>query len=426
VRSPNRNSLRPLLATLLAVTSSACAPPAADEIAARPSAIVGGTTAANAAIVKLNVGCTATVLAPNLLLTARHCVAELPAGSFFCDEFGAGAAPPGTDGEPPPAPQFGALKDPASILIEANGSSTDPTPPAAPSSPHGSRILVPDETSRCQTDIALVVLEPAIDDPVTAPIRLDGAAGVHVGEAITEVGWGLTDDGDHPSALQEHAASVLGVGPVPATSTASAIWKGFFTVGGGLCYGDSGGPGLSASGAVVGVASFIDFPQAPLGQATDCSNAGILGGYAATTAESAFLEQGFLTAGAVPWLEGQPDPRAALAPFEAVCGADADCQSNACVLQPDGARTCSHGCADHVGATPCPEGYACQAVDGRQRCQRSIDAVSDAPPPPSADEGGCSVADERSPRPSGATTANLLAALLGLLWLRRRRPARMG
>ena len=342
---------------------------------------------------KLTNGCTGTVLAPNLVLTARHCVAALPAGAFYCDENG-GPIDGGGD-----VPHYGALIDPTTIMIEANGSSTNPQLPNVSTSPRGSQILVPTETNRCKTDIALVVMDPAIDDPVIAPIQLDTAPAV--GATLTAVGWGLAEVAGPLTAPRQREVSVVAIGPQAGATPDDAVWAHFFTVSQGLCYGDSGSPGRSSTGAVVGVASFINFTAPPTSMASDCANLGITGGYASLAHEKAFITQGFITANATPWLDGQPNPRDALAPFKAACSTDADCQSNACV-----AHACTHGCANVVTSTPCPDGYTCEMIENRQRC------VVTATP-----DGGTS---DETPEKTGCSSAPVEMLLLSVLALRKR------
>jgi hypothetical protein len=260
-------------------------------------------------------------------------------------------------------------------------------------------ILVPTETNRCKTDIALVVLDPAIDDPVIAPVQLDTVPAV--GSTITAVGWGLADVAGPLTAPRQRDVSVIAIGPQPATTSDEAVWAHFFTVSQGLCYGDSGSSGRSASGAVVGVASFINFTAPPTSMVSDCANAGITGGYAALANEKAFIMQGCVTANATPWLDGQPNPRDALAPFEGACTADAECQSNACV-----AGSCTHGCANVVTSTPCPNGYTCETIANRQRC------VENSTP----DAGH----EDTTPEKTGCSSAPVAMVLLSLLALRKR------
>lgn len=376
------------------ILSSSCG--AIDEGPVRQHhALVGGAEAGpeQLAVVKLTIGCTGTVLAPNVVLTARHCVSALPAGAFYCDENG---GPVDGGGE---VPQYGATIDPTTIMIEANGSSTNPRLPNASTSPRGSMILVPAETNRCKTDVALIVLDPPIDDPVIAPVQLEAVPAV--GATLTAVGWGLSEVAGSLTAPRQRDVSVLAIGPRAGATPDDAVWDHFFTVSEGLCYGDSGSPGRAASGAVVGVASFINFTAPPTTMASDCASAGISGGYAALMNEKAFITQGFATANATPWLDGQPNPRDALAPFEGACTTDADCQSNACV-----AHACTHGCANVVTSTPCPAGYTCELIADRQRCVQSSAPDAGTDPTPS--------------EPTGCSSAPVALLWLGVLALRTR------
>jgi hypothetical protein len=226
--------------------------------------------------------------------------------------------------------------------------------------------------------------------------------------------------------LQQRQVSVLGLGPLPEVvpldagtyaAAQGALAPGFFTVGQSLCYGDSGSPALAQAGAVVGVASQIVVPDIALGSGTasDCEATGDRGIYGSTFDQSAFLLGGYTAANATPWLEGQPDPRAALAGFGAVCTSDADCKSNVCI-DVESANHCSQGCLE-TGV--CPSGFTCTQGPTWQRCLPTpapVDA-SVAPPPPMA--SGCDVSGRTwTEIPSRALA---LIVLTGLLVGRRKR-----
>jgi hypothetical protein len=189
---------------------------------------------------------------------------------------------------------------------------------------------------------------------------------------------------------------------------ADAVPTGFFTTGEAMCQGDSGSPVIASSGAVVGVASAVSRSDLvdPDGTAADCEGAWVRGLYQATGAEKSTIISGFVAANAKPWLEGEPDPRAGLKDFAAVC-ADSECKSNACVTGLDGVRRCTHGCLE----SDCPEGYSCSQVDSRWRC------VLTSPPalPPEPPQEGCAMA---TPAGSPGWTLLVLAllALEAVVW----------
>ena len=193
-----------------------------------------------------------------------------------------------------------------------------------------------------------------------------------------------------------------------ADSNYPAIAPNFFAVGEALCYGDSGGPVLAQSGAVVGIASYFNNPnvQFPTLNQTDCIGSDVRSIYQATNSDQQLIMDGFAAAQATPWIEGQPDPRASLANFESACTSDADCQSNACVPDVEGTLRCTVGC---LGNTPCPAGYQCQEVPQHQRCVEvaTPDAGSAST---SSTHHGCEIAP--APRPFPLVFLGCVFALL--------------
>ncbi len=299
--------------------------------------------------------------------------------------------------------EFGALKDPSSLVFGSYGNT--------PEAPHGKTILVTQETSRCATDIALIVLDRTFDDPVLAPIRLDAPPAV--GDSLTAVGYGSTSTGANQEGVrQERAVTVLALGPVPEDSTYPAVAPNFFVVGEALCSGDSGGPAIAASGAVVGVASYLNNPtvEFPTSTPSDCIGASVHDVYENTSADRALILSAYAAVQATLWLEGQPDPRAQLKDFAAACGDDGECKSNVCVTNPSGTKACSHSC---LGGVACPTGYACNDDGTRQRC--ALEAVDLAPSVKEHNNTGCNIAISGSvPGPAVS-----LGVLFALRWRRR-------
>lgn len=367
----------------LLVLSCGCR--AEDAISTHSSAIVGGVDSPHArdAVVQLATPaghCSATLVAPNLLLTALHCVA-LPKGTNAqCDETGAPITPAGAPW--PDGDKFGADRDPHTLAVLSGGQG--PTPPLAvgssdPSLARGVQIFHSPDPHQCKTDLALVLLDRGVDDPVIAPLRLD--AGVSAGEHLLAVGWGWTSGTDLASTRQEREVLALAIGPAPSGFPGDvALPPGFFSFGESACSGDSGGPAIADSGAVVGVASTLEKPNLlTIGSADDCKGSTVRVHEEATLTDRDVILAAFQAAGQAPWIEGTPDPRASLAGFEAPCATDGDCRSNACVADASGMRRCTVGCAGQLCTTPghcppstCPDGYACGLVDGHHRCQTAL------------------------------------------------------
>lgn len=232
-------------AALLALSLVACGdestplaePVASGDVDSQPIVHGRASKATQDAVVMLAVGdegvCTGTLVAPNLVLTARHCVAETEA-EIAC-------AP---DGRPLAGGRIGADYPPRSIVVR-----TGPRRSKLVTRARGARLFHDGADNLCDHDLALVLLDQPIDDVPVAALRLDETT--QVGERITAVGWGLTARGREPSArLERRDVPVLDVGPSSTTPPHQ------LRVGESICSGDSGGPAISAAGAVIGVVSY--------------------------------------------------------------------------------------------------------------------------------------------------------------------------
>ena len=105
--------------------------------------------------------CTATLVAPNLVVTARHCVSATDA-SAAC----------GSDGTPVVGAALHGDRAPATlaVFIAAAGVAPDTTTEAAAKA-HGKKLVVDSATTICNHDLAFVVLDQAIAGPI-ASVRL--------------------------------------------------------------------------------------------------------------------------------------------------------------------------------------------------------------------------------------------------------------
>jgi MYXO-CTERM domain-containing protein len=176
--------------------------------------------------------CTATLIAPNLLLTARHCVSPgagddhvlcgdsvlgepYPASAFFATN----AAQPRED-----SPFFKA----AEVRVPVQGEDT------------------------CGYDVALIILAQNVPTSITTPAvpRIDRE--VETGEPYTAVGYGVNEDGNSTGSRMQRAGLEIACQP---GSCGSGVESTEFRGETGICSGDSGGPALDADGKVVGVVS---------------------------------------------------------------------------------------------------------------------------------------------------------------------------
>jgi hypothetical protein len=314
-----KTTLRAELWLLIAAASlgvGACSQPVEggetqDHVGRTIQPIVGGTTsgADQDAVVVLarfdngvRVGlCTATLIAPNLAVTARHCVSQSDP-SAAC----------GADGQPVVGALLHGDRAPATLAVfEAPGGAAPDTTTDVGASARGKALVVDPATTFCNQDIAYIVLDRSLKGSI-APVRL---APPETSDVLTAVGFGITEAGGLPaSRMQRRDLTLVGAGPMPLPDDARyGAGDAEFVVGESACAGDSGSPALAASGAVVGIASRAGNgqPRDPNNAASTCLGDSAHAVYAQFGAKQALALRAFAEAGAKPWLEGEPDPRIA-------------------------------------------------------------------------------------------------------------------
>jgi hypothetical protein len=264
------------------------------------TAIVGGEASGpeqdgvvllRAAVDDGDVLCTASLVGPNLLITARHCVSYFTDGLFSCSV--EGELLNDSDG----AGELG-LHLPASS-IEVYGAETPRTLLA-----RGAQVISTLSPVICINDLAFVVLDRDVDLPIM-PLRLGRPARVH--ETVTLVGYGL--DGQQPALdyrnaprRQKLGLQVAALGPDSAADGIKTVPpRALILEGPSGCIGDSGGPLLAAAtGAVLGIYS--------LQQAEACTDPAVRHQLVHVPPFENLIEEAFAAAGVTPLAEPNSEP----------------------------------------------------------------------------------------------------------------------
>lgn len=302
--------------------------------------------------------CTATLIAPNLLLTARHCVStsEDEDEVVVCGRSDLGQT-------------YTADRLRASNALDVRDSTRWY---------RGASVHVPEEGSdTCGYDVALVVLTENVPASVAVPAipRIDRE--VTHGEPYIAVGYGEDERGEQGG---RQSLDGLTVACAPGQCGRVAP-NGEFVGDTGVCQGDSGGPAFDTDGKLVGIVSR---------GAEDCS----LPVYGTVTTWSDLIRRVAVQAA----LRGKYDT-----PFWVTQG----------VSDPIGPSP-GVGC---LSEQDCRAGSACKPVSegSPSTCSPVIPVPGDGSEP----EATCSYTVATDP-PS--VPVALLGLLSGLSWLRRRRP----
>ena len=194
------------------------------------SAVVGIVSLANSS---LGI-CSGTLIAPNVVLTAQHCVATTSSAGVLCG-----------------STTFGPAHSPSGLYI-----STERRLTQRPDDYYGTaEILTPPGTSDfCGNDIALMILNsPVAADEATPRIPAVDVQ-LEQSDEYYAVGYGATDDNGSGSGRRRRR-DTLYVSCVSEECPAVYVAQEEFIGDTGVCQGDSGGPAFDMEHRVVGIAS---------------------------------------------------------------------------------------------------------------------------------------------------------------------------
>lgn len=256
--------------------------------------------------------CTGVVLAKDVVLTARHCVAAVRVDAVEC---------------PAREPQVGRHVVASSVAIHV-GDDVRAAPPVA----FGRAIHAPASDAICDDDVALVTLDRPLEG--VTPLRLSRRR-ARVGDRVVAVGYGQVGDRGR-SGVRRFRTDVVVTRTTP----------GELTVSESTCSGDSGGPAIDeASGEVVGILSR---------GSGRCAGVSAWNVYVQTAAHLDLFAR---------ILGDSPEGAPVLAATDVgdPCVMASSCASGLCVTA-EPASYCSRPCGPEIGR--CPNGFRCARRTG--------------------------------------------------------------